>query len=169
MRRGERGITLIILVITVIVLLIITSIAIYYGNNSIKKAQLEELKTNMLLIEAKVKGYVEEVDHEMGVNPSSLSDSEKNAIRESIYTTKAGLQKVSGSSVTIPPEMSIDTANAYYLTEESLKNMGLEKLKNSEGTYVVVFDEANVTTEVYNTEGFRGKYSLTDIDNLRID
>ena len=58
--KNNKGITLIALTITIIILLILASITIYSGKESIKKAQLESLKTNMLLIKAKAKEYVEQ-------------------------------------------------------------------------------------------------------------
>ena len=58
--KENKGITLIALMVTIIILLIIVGIAIYNGKETIQKANLEELRTNMLLIEAKAKGLVEE-------------------------------------------------------------------------------------------------------------
>ena len=55
--KNNKGITLIALTITIIILLILASITIYSGKESIKKAQLESLKTNMLLIKAKAKEH----------------------------------------------------------------------------------------------------------------
>ena len=60
--KKENGITLIALGVTIIVLLIIASIGVYSGKETIKKAQLEEMRTNMLLIQAKSKEYVEEAN-----------------------------------------------------------------------------------------------------------
>ena len=51
--KQEKGITLTVLVTTIIVLLIIAGIGINYGRDTIQKAHLEELETNMLLIKAK--------------------------------------------------------------------------------------------------------------------
>ena len=65
--KNEKGITLIVLAVTIIIMLIIASIAIYSGTESIKNAKLEALKTNMLLIQAKAKEYVEEVSFKIGV------------------------------------------------------------------------------------------------------
>ena len=52
---NDKGITLASLVITIIVLLIIASIAIYYGTEAIKKANVENIRTNMLLINSQIK------------------------------------------------------------------------------------------------------------------
>ena len=56
--KKENGITLIALGVTIIVLLIIASIGVYSGKETIKQAQLEEMRTTMLLIQAKSKEYV---------------------------------------------------------------------------------------------------------------
>ena len=67
--RKKEGITLVALVVTVILLGILASIGAYYGNEVIKNANLESLKTDMLLIQAKAKEYVEEATFKMGINP----------------------------------------------------------------------------------------------------
>ena len=51
--KSEKGITLVILVSTVIILLIIAGVGIGTGLNIMKKASVESLKTNMLLLQAK--------------------------------------------------------------------------------------------------------------------
>ena len=68
-KNRTNGVTLISLSITIVILLILAGIALYSGSDTIKKAQLEELKTNMLLIQAKAREYVEDANFKMGVNP----------------------------------------------------------------------------------------------------
>ena len=48
--NNKNGVTLVTLVITIIVLLIIASISIYVGTDIIKKANLQNINTNMMLI-----------------------------------------------------------------------------------------------------------------------
>ena len=48
--KNEKGVTLIILVFSIIVLLILGGVSIVSGIDSIRKAKLETLKTNMLLL-----------------------------------------------------------------------------------------------------------------------
>ena len=52
--KKNNGITMVALVITIVVLLILSSIPINAGKRVIKQSELENLKTNMMLI--KVKG-----------------------------------------------------------------------------------------------------------------
>ena len=46
---------------------------------------------------------------------------------------------------------------------------GLEDLNLEDGeNYLIKFDDTNMNVEVYNTVGYDGKYSLTEIDNLEV-
>ena len=54
-KKRQKGVTLTTLAITVVVLTIIAGIAIFSGKETIKKVKLAELKTNMLLIQAKAR------------------------------------------------------------------------------------------------------------------
>ena len=57
--KKNKGITMMVLVITIVILLILAGISIGVGNNVIKKSELENLKTNMLLVKVKGKEYIE--------------------------------------------------------------------------------------------------------------
>lgn len=159
--KKNKGITLVSLMVTVIVLLIIASITVYTGKEVIKKAQLEELRTNMLMIQAKAKEYVELANFKIGINPTAEKKAE---VRQEIYEGEAKLQKAEGT--TVPVSITI-TEDMYKVTEETLKQWGLEKLETNErNTYLINFDDTNATVEIYNTKGINGKYSLTEIDAM---
>lgn len=162
-KNKTEGVTLIALTITIIVLSILAGITIYSGKDTIKKAKLEELKTNMLLIKAKAREYVEDANFKMGINPD---DTKKSSVRDEVYITNAQLQKADDSEVS---SLGItDATTCYWLTAEAQESWGLEKieLKDNE-RYLIQFDETNVTVEVYNTEGYDGKYSLTEIEQIQ--
>ena len=155
----NKGITLVALTITIIILLIIAGISISAGGNMIKKANLEGLKTNMMLIQAKAKQYVEEANFKMGKNPD---DARKQSVRQEIYEDKAKLSSDINSIAT-----EFDKSDCYLLTKESFNEWGLNKIELEENEYYFVkFNEQDLTIEVYNTPGFNGKYSLTDIDQI---
>lgn len=162
-KKGEgqtKGITLISLIIAIIVLLIIAGISIYSGKDIIKRAKLEELRTNLLLIQAKAKEYVEEANFKMGPSPD---DSKKTAVRQQVYEEEAKLQKA--TNITAPS--SIPVSECYQVTKESLKDWGLDKIETKpEEYYLIQFDDTNATVEIYHTEGYNGKYSLTEIDAI---
>lgn len=162
-KKGEgqtKGITLISLIIAIIVLLIIAGISIYSGKDIIKRAKLEELRTNLLLIQAKAKEYVEEANFKMGPSPD---DSKKTAVRQQVYEEEAKLQKA--TNITAPS--GIPVSECYQVTKETLRDWGLDKIETKpEEYYLIQFDDTNATVEIYHTEGYNGKYSLTEIDAI---
>lgn len=161
-KNRTNGVTLIVLTITIVILLILAGIVLYYGKDTIKMAQIEELKTNMLLIQAKAREYVEDANFKMGINP----DEEKKAnVRNEVYVTNAKLKKVEEGEVLSDFGIT-DITTCYWLTPEAQSSWGLDKIKLVENEkYLIQFDENNVTVEIYNTKGYEGNYSLTAIEN----
>ena len=163
--RKENAITLISLAITVIVILIISSVATYSGKEIIRKGKLEELRTNMLLIQAKAKEDVEDANFKMGLAPD---ETRKEEVRKSVYVDGAKLEEVNAQ------EYGIDNSSVCYkVTKETLNIWGLDKieLKDNED-YLIAFDDENATVEIYNTKGFVDdngdtRNSLTDIEEIR--
>ena len=59
--------------------------------------------------------------------------------------------------------------NVYVFTSETAALWGLDNVygePESEGYYLIAFDEENASVEIYNTLGYQGRYSLTEIDEL---
>ena len=96
--KENKGITMVTLVITIIVLLIIAGVSIGTGNKVIKTSELENVKTNMLLIKAKGKQYVENANFKLGTNFESATDKETR-----IATAKGELK---GTEITNANEFS---------------------------------------------------------------
>ena len=160
--KNNKGITLIALTITIIILLILASITIYSGKESIKKAQLESLKTNMLLIKAKAKEYVEQASFKNGVNKSEISEEAKNELKGK----EANASDYSKQNITINGGEIL-----YKLTSDNLKEMGLKDVKlGSNEEYLVKYNIKDVTVEVYNTSGYENNgttvYSLSELDKI---
>ncbi len=170
--RENKGITMVTLVITIIVLLIIAGIGIYSGTGTIKKAKLEELKTNMLLIQAKAKEYVENANFKLGTKIDDAQETERD---DRIGKAKAELkgEEIEKSDISdIIREKEEDEGNYIYyykLTEEQLKEIGLSDVKSSmqNGEYIVEYDIKKAQVEIYHTKGYNGKYSLTDIEEIK--
>lgn len=160
--KNNKGITLIALTITIIILLILSSITIYSGKESIKKAQLESLKTNMLLIKAKAKEYVEQASFKNGVNKSEISEEAKNELKGK----EANASDYSKQNITINGGEIL-----YKLTSDNLKEMGLKDVKlGSNEEYLVKYNIKDVTVEVYNTSGYENNgttvYSLSELEKI---
>ena len=179
--KENKGITLIILVITIIVLLILAGVTINAGTESIKKAKLETLRTNMLLIKAKSKEICEEANFKAGIikdDDTAEAKAEKigkglNFIKNSKEEGGKGLSTAADLS-TVNATLGDDTEGKYAaeLTIQNLKDLGLDEVANTQnsGTFIVLFDIKNNTVEVYNTNGFEEnnmkKYSLTEIEGI---
>ena len=163
-KKKEQGVTLISLVVTIIVLSIIAGISIYSGKNTIRRAKLEELRTNMLLIETKAKEYVEEVNFRIGpIDSNNLEYNNRLNKAKEVYTN-AGL--INATGVTIPIDNT--KGEVYEVTTDALNKMELNIKLGTDEKYLIQFDETNLKTEIYNTIGFDGKYSLTDIEKIEI-
>ena len=163
--KENRGVTLLALVITIVVMIIIAGIAVYTGTDMIKKAKLEELKTNMLLIEAKAKGLVEEVNFKIGLTKPEDEgyQTKKDSAEQEVYVNGAKLKKATNISA----PSSIPVSECYEVTQDAMNAWGLDGLELEEGEYYLIkFDDTNATVEVYNTLGYDGKYSLTEIDSI---
>ena len=160
--EDNRGITLVALVVTIIVLLILAGIGINTGISSMEKVKLEELKTNMLLIEAKARECVEEANFRMG---ATTDETVVESVRKEIYEVNNKLEKA--NSTNVPNSLGeIDLTDCYVITQETFDLWGLNKIKLSEDEkYLVRFNEKEIKVEeVYNTKGYDGKYSLTQIE-----
>lgn len=174
-RKNENGVTLIALAITIVVLLIIAGIAIFNGKDTIKRANLESIKTNMMLIEAKARECVEEANFKLG--PNGEKKDEISTIRADVYGDEtedgAKLKQISELTsekpdVEIPSQIPQDET-VYWVTPETLEKWGLSKIELEEGeVYLIKFDETAVTVEIYNNLGFDNKYSLTEINEIEL-
>lgn len=161
-RKYEAGVSLITLAVVIMIMFVIIGIVVHNGTGVLKKAKLEELKTNMLLIQAKARGYVEDATFKMGINPEETKQVE---VRNSVYEQEAKLEKAEE----IPSEFgNMDMITCYWVTEESLNDWGLNKIKlGNKERYLIRFDEENAKVEIYNTLGYEEKYSLSDIEQIQ--
>lgn len=179
--RDNKGVTLVALIITIIVILMISGIVISGGNKEIKKSELENLKTNMLLIKGKTKEYVESANFNLGISIENLDNDKK---QERIEKAKESLK---GEEITNLEKYQMiinkqeneehdDEQLVYYyiLNQEDLKQMGLSNIasENSKGAYIVKYDIKEVKTEIYNSRGIKienvNYYSLESIENIEI-
>ena len=162
----NKGVTLVALSVMIIILLILAGVGIYNGKETIEKANLEGLRTNMLLVEAKAKEYVENANFKLGIG----TDEQK---KERMEDAKSELK---GTAIEKPDyitsENPSDFVCYYKLSTEQLKEMGISNVKSDNGEYVVEYDIDNATVEIYNADGFEKDnvvyHSLEEIENLNI-
>lgn len=189
--KKNRGITMVALVITIVVLLIIAGISIGAGNNAIKNSKLENLKTNMLLIEVKAKEQIENAKFRLGTSFDKATEEEKTNRVNTAKSEFTGEEIVDGNifnnniKITTEKIKEDNKKNIYYykLSTQNLMDMGLKNVKSDEkdGYYIVKYDLSDLydlydlkksRIEIYNTEGFDDEgnvvYSLTDIKQVRL-
>lgn len=180
--KKNKGITMVTLVITIVILLILAGVSIGVGDNIIKKSELENLKTNMLLIEVKGKEYVENANFNLGTTIDTVEEQEKNnriqKAKEQLKGEEIQDDSIFNGNINITPDnLTTDNANYIYyykLTTQNLTDIGISKVKSDEdnGWYIIKYDIKNVQIEVYNTKGFENGetkyYSLTEMQDLNI-
>ena len=183
--KKNNGITMVALIITVVILIIIAGISIGAGNNAIKNSKLENLKTNMLLIEVKAKEQLENAKFRLGTSFDKATEEEKT---NRVNTAKSELSEFTedeivdgnifnnNTKITTKKIEEDNKNNIYYykLSTKNLIDMGLKNVKSDEknGYYIVKYNLKDSTIEIYNTKGFDDEgnvvYSLTDIKQVRL-
>ena len=174
--ENQKGVTLIALTITIIVLLILAGITIYTTKESVKKANLEGLKTNMLLIQTKAKEYVENASFDLGVNPANATDEMKTKAQSELTGEDKGTIVNSSDSITSKllaigiSQEDINNGKVYKLTTENLEKMGIKDVESNDedGWYIIVYNIDDTTAEIYHTIGYDGKHSLTEIEQINL-
>lgn len=153
---NNRGITLMTLVITIIIMIILAGVTITGTYSLIKKSQLENLKTDMLLIQAKTKTALEEYNFskdETKLIGTKLEEADTEKVSK---LNKAGMT---------------DISNWYFLSQDDLNNMNLSDIRAKDGEYYFVkYDKENLVVDILYTEGFveNGitKFTLTQLQNM---
>lgn len=170
--NNNKGVTLTSLVITIIILIIISAITVNISNDVIEQAKLQDLRTNMLLIQAKAKTYTEEVTFETA-NLDSSKEEDLAKISEIKASKLKGtlLENCDTSIQTAAQNAGItDTTDFYYLSSENLSEMGINIKVPKEAYYLVKYNFEN--TEVVFTKGIEYKeatyYKLSQINQIDI-
>lgn len=137
----NRGITLVSLIITIIILLILAGTTVYIVDKVTKTVKIENIKTNMLLIQAQIKTIKEKHKFDETNNP------------------------LKGTEVTIDTsKYGVASDKKYYLLgEDDLKEMKLDNIEYDNG-YYVCYD----TEEVIYIRGLKNNngdilYTLTQM------
>ena len=162
--KQDKGVTLVVLVITLIVLAILSGVSMNIGYGLIKKAKLENLKTNMLLIQAKAKEYVEQANFKLGTG-TEITDEVKAELKGEEIQDTTTINKYS-------VENGLENKLCYKLNDDNLKDMGLSNIETTDTDYyIVIYDIENIKVEVINTRGYISQdkkvyYTLSELNNI---
>lgn len=170
--KNESVKSIVVLIIFTILIIILASVIINYAKKMMEETKVQDLKTNMLLIQAETKKGLEEVCFQT-VNLDESKEEELTKIKEikqefldGIILNNAPVEVQ--ETVKNITEVTLDE-NCYYLDETILTEMGIKDInKNEYGYFIVKYDFENTNVEVINTKGCNGKYTLTEI-NKNID
>lgn len=166
--KKQKGVTLIALTITIVVMMILAGITISVGTDLIKQAKLQDLRTNMLLIQAKAKESLEEVAFQTANMDPSTDIDKINDIKSENYKGQPLSGSVAESEATATNKIDTDNiGDYYYLEPQDLKEMGIEDLPTGDyGYFIVRYNLADIKVEVINTNGFKGNYTLEELNKL---
>ena len=165
--RNEGGKSIVTLVILTILIIIGASVIINYAKQMMAKTKVEDLKTNMLLMQAETKKGLEEVCFRIvNLNTSKQDDLAKiNDIKQEFLkgTILSNSPTEVQEAVKYVPDITFDE-NCYYLDDATLTEIGIMGVDSNQlGYFIVKYDFSNADIEVINTKGFEGKYTLTQI------
>lgn len=161
--RKQNGVSTPILIIGIVIIMIIASVIVHYAEDIVEENRLQDLRTNMLLIQAETKKDLEEVCFQTANLDAQKEDdlAKINEIKK--QNLKGRLVQESEIKNSIPQEITIDE-NCYYLDENNLNEIGVKDLNSDKyGYFIVKYDFSNITVEVINTKGYEGKYTLTQL------
>ena len=159
----QNGVTIPVLVIGIVIIIAIVSVIVHYAEYMVEENRLQDLRTNMLLIQAETKKDLEEVCFQTA-NLDTKKEEDLAKMNEIKNENLKGTL-VQGSEIenSIPQEITIDE-NCYYLDEKNLNEIGVKDLNSNEyGYFIVKYDFSNITVEVMNTKGYEGKYTLSQL------
>lgn len=163
--RSESGKSIVILIILTILIMIGASVVINYAKQMKDETEEQDLKTNMLLMQAEAKKGLEEVCFRT-VNLDSAKQEDLTKINEIKNEFLKGTI-LSNSPTEVQeaiknvPDVTFDE-NCYYLDENVLNEMGIKQI-NQDGYFIVKYDFSNANLEIINTSGYDGKYTLTQL------
>ena len=151
--KKDNGITLIALIVTIIIMIILATIVVDFSTKAIDKAKLEDIKTNMLLIQGKSQTIYEKYSFKEIEELTCILYSEQNT-----YVISDGLLD----------HLNVED-DIYIWGEEALNENGLGTIKTDEQTFYIV---DYTTSEIYFSKGYEYNdliyYSLTELQELSI-
>ena len=163
---NESGKSIVILVILTILIMIGAGIIIKHAQQMMIETKEQDLRTNMLLMQAEAKKGLEEVCFRtVNMNASKEEDLKKiNEIKQEFLEgtiLKDSPTEVQEATKNVP-EVTFDE-NCYYLDEAVLNEMGIKNIDKEDGYFIVKYDFSNANLEIINTKGIDGNYTLTQI------
>lgn len=139
--KSERGLTFISTAILVVIIAALTFGVVYFVRLQLNKGKNEDIKTDILLVEAKVQKlsgeYILEKREEILVGTKLAEMEEEPLIKEFL-----------GKELFDPKEKG---AKYYVLNQENIREMALENVELEKDSYYIV---DYTSSKVYYTKGY---------------
>ena len=139
--KSENGLSFIGTIILVIIIAVITFGVVYFVRIQADKEQAEDIKTNMLLVQAKVKklsgDYILEEKEEVLVGTKLSEMQEQQPIKDFLEKELFDIDE--------------KDKKYYVLNQQNLNDMGLNNVVLEENAYYIV---DYTSSEVYYTNGY---------------
>lgn len=154
------------LIIAIIVIISIATLILTVYRKVKQEATLQDLRTNLLLIQGKAKTYTEKVS----VETANLEETQIQEIKE--QKLKGTMLEQCDEKIRKAAEKSgiQDTKDYYYLSQEDLNSMGITINVKDDEYYLVKYNFED--TEVVYTKGYEheGKiyYKLSELKNVEL-
>lgn len=160
------------LIIAIIVIIVIAAVITVELKRVYEKTELQDIRTNLLLIQAKAKTYTENVSVETAnLDTEKEEDSTKIAEVKDQKLKGTALESCDDSIKNAAKQAGIeDMTDFYYLSQEDLNNMGINIEVEKDGYYLVKYNFED--TEVVYTKGHEYKgttyYKLSEMKNIEL-
>lgn len=158
--KNQNGLTLIGTIFLVLLIAAITFVAVYYVKLQTEKEKLEDVKTDLLLVQSKVKkvssDYILQKKDEVLIGTKLSELKENPTIKEFLNANSINIDE--------------KDKKYYVLDKQNLQDLGLTQVELEENSYYVVeYTEG----EVYYTQGYElngsNYYDIDNIEELKIE
>ena len=121
--KDEKGVALPTLLFIILLIIIVAVFAIKYVKEMLNETEIQDLRTDMLVVQAEAKKDLEKVRFQTA-NLDENKEEDKEKIAQAKQENLKGIL-VKGSDIekNVPQEIEIDD-NCYYLNNEDLKDIG---------------------------------------------
>lgn len=155
--KKEKGITLIALLMMIIVIIIVVVLISKASKYAINKEKLENLKTNMLLIQCKSKAICEQVEFKHKKTLIGIKyDKTNNSAGEFVINDKLK-EKLNSSP----------NAEYYIWKQEDYHENGIENIEiSNEEFYVIDYTSSEIYYSLGYTENEKTYYTLTELQEI---
>ena len=154
--KSQKGMSYKMIVICIFILMVLVISIVYFLHNQVKNEKIKTYQTDMLLVQGKVKVLSQE----------STMQKKEDILKGEKLTDKLEEEWVKELLEKQVINQDEENFNKYYVwNKETLKEVGLENIKLTDGFYIVNYE----TDEVIYSEGIqiddKTCYKLSEIAN----